>query len=74
MFRPGKLVTRNTDHTFEARFGAFRTPRFAVGLACVAVAGLILGVATLAAASAPSFASPRSYATGTAPYSVAMSD
>jgi hypothetical protein len=42
-------------------------------VACASVA-LTLGIAALSASSAPSFAAPRSYPTGSEPYSVAIGD
>ena len=52
---------------------AFSARSCAVLLACVGVA-LTLGVVALHASSAPSFAGPTSYATGSTPVSVAIGD
>jgi hypothetical protein len=67
------LKERRMDRRFEGRrrsvaFGALAC---AVLLACIGVA---LGVAALVAASAPSFAAARSYATGPGPVSIAIGD
>jgi hypothetical protein len=61
------------DRRFEGGSGPFGARGGALLLACVGLA-LTLGVATLFASSAPSFAGARSYATGLAPVSVAIGD
>jgi predicted NUDIX family NTP pyrophosphohydrolase len=61
------------DRRFEGRSGPFGARGSALLLACVGLA-LTLGVATLFASSAPSFAAARSYATGSRPASVALGD
>jgi hypothetical protein len=61
------------DRRFESRSGAFGPRAYIALLACAGVA-LTLGVAALFAASAPSFAAARSYATGRAPCWVALGD
>ena len=72
MLRPGKLVTHGMGRRFDGcskRFGA----RACIVLLACGIA-LTLGVAALFAASVPSFAGPRSYATGRSPESVAIGD
>jgi hypothetical protein len=61
------------DQRLEDRFGAFGTLKFSIFLACVAVS-LTLSAAALLAASAPSFAGTKNYATGGAPRSIAIGD
>jgi PASTA domain len=69
---PGKPVAHRMDRRFDGcskRFGA----RACIVLLACGIA-LTLGVGALFAASAPSFAGPRSYATGRDPFSVAIGD
>lgn len=62
------------DRRFEVRRrSACGAGRSAVFVACLAVS-MTLGAAALFAASAPSFARPKNYATGPYPYSVGMGD
>ena len=61
------------DRRFEGRPGRRGALGCAVLVACAGFA-LTLGIATLSAGSAPSFAAPRSYPTGSEPGSVAIGD
>jgi hypothetical protein len=61
------------DRNLESRSGAHGARGWAVLLACVGVA-LMLGVAALSAATAPSFAPARNYGTGVLPISIAVGD
>ena len=73
MLRPGRQVTHKLVRRFDGWSGRRGARGFAVLLICAGLA-LTLGVAALFAASGPSFARVRSYATGSGPSSVAIGD
>ena len=74
MLRPGKLVTHTMDRRFEGWSGRRGARGCAALLACIGFALVLGAVGRSATGPTPSFAAPKTYATGQDPDSPAIAD